>query len=293
MVLRKLNSIRVYFKLIRFRHWIKNFLIFTPSILAKNFTENYNWLYLIIGFLTFSFISSSGYILNDIRDIDKDRQHPIKKNRPLASASVKVRYSFLLSILLLTAGLGISLFLGTKPLLILLFYFLVNWLYSNVIKSIRFLDIIFLSIFYITRLFFGATIAHNELTGWFLITITSACLAFLLNKRQVECSIISHHQIPGRDYSKDDLVFLQIMAIGFGIFSLVVFNIHAYFIVLINNPFILTAMNLTAIFLILSFFNNSKIHDDDPIERILKSPANIVMSLLFLSLYFFEIYVNH
>ena len=286
------NNFKDYLKLIRFSHWIKNLLILTPSILAKNFTEDLNWLYLIIGFLSFSFISSSGYILNDIRDIDRDRLHPLKMKRPLATAKVKVSFSFMLSQLLMIAGMILTISLGIIPFIILLSYFIVNWFYSNVIKSIRFLDIIFLSVFYIIRLFFGATIAHNELTGWFLITVIFACIGFLLNKRQIECSLISQHKVPGRDYSKDDLVFLQIMAIAFGIISLVIFDIHAYFVVLIKDPLILTAMNLTALFLILSFFDDSRIQEDDPIERILRSPANIIMSLIFLSLYFIELYFH-
>ena len=71
-----------YLKLIRINHWIKNFLIFLPLFFSLSFQIE-NIIKTFMGFISFSFISSFIYIINDIKDIEKDRKHPRKKNRPL------------------------------------------------------------------------------------------------------------------------------------------------------------------------------------------------------------------
>ncbi|MBK9390574.1 MAG: UbiA prenyltransferase family protein [Bacteroidetes bacterium] len=271
------------------KHWVKNLLIFLPSILDGNLFINLNWIHLSAGFVSFSLVASSGYIFNDIRDIDEDRQHPVKRNRSLASATIKVRYAFIYSLVLLFCGLGISVFLGLKPLGILILYSSVNWIYSIVIKSVRFLDIIILTGFYIIRLVYGATIANVELTGWFIITIAFACLALSTNKRQILCSINTKDKTPGRTYTKQDIIPLQIFAIGFGIISLVFLNIHSYFVLLVRNPYSIMIINLIAVYLIMSYFDTSKDLSDDPVERILKNPTIIIMTLILFGFYVFEL----
>ena len=77
-----------YLKLIRIKHWIKNILIFIPLLCSGLINYN-NVIDCIIGFFAFSFASSFIYIINDIKDIEKDKLHPTKKNRPLASGKVK------------------------------------------------------------------------------------------------------------------------------------------------------------------------------------------------------------
>ena len=245
MKLKNSNSLNVFIKLIRPKQWVKNLLIFLPSILAGNVFKEFHWLLGLAGFVSFSLMASAGYILNDIRDIDKDRQHPVKKNRPLAAATIKVKNGFFLSLILIISSLGIAYSLGLKPLLVLAVYFIINWIYSAAIKSVRFLDIIILTSFYIIRLTYGATITQTELTGWFIITVTFTCLALSLNKRQMECYISKTEKIPGREYTTKDISLLQILSIGFGICSLVFLNIHSYFVLQVKNPLTLASRCLT------------------------------------------------
>jgi 4-hydroxybenzoate polyprenyltransferase len=289
MGLRNLNSKGDLILLMRPRQWIKNLLIFLPSVLSGNLINELNWVLLIVGFISFSLVASSGYIFNDIRDIDEDRQHPIKRKRPLAAATLKVRYAFAFSLILLFIGLGISVTLGIKPLGILIMYSVANWIYSIVIKSVRYLDIIVLTGFYIIRLVYGAAIANVELTGWFVITLAFACLALSTNKRQIQCALITQDKTPGRNYTKQDIIHLKIFAIGFGIVSLVFLNIHSYFVLFVRNPYSLTIINLIAVYLIMSYFDTSKDQSDDPVEKILKNPAIIIMTLILLGIYVYEL----
>jgi 4-hydroxybenzoate polyprenyltransferase len=130
-----------YLKLIRPTNWIKNIIIIIPLFLGKKFniTDSVN---LLIGIISFSLMSSVGYIINDIRDIEKDRQHSSKKNRPLANGSANVKKSFYLAIVLFSLAVFLSTLINTYALLILIGYFLLNYFYSIKGKSVRLVDIL-------------------------------------------------------------------------------------------------------------------------------------------------------
>ena len=90
--------------LLRIKQWIKNLLVFFPSIAAGTFVNRIVFNDLITLFFGFSFIVSSTYIYNDILDFDSDRKHPTKKNRPLASNSVTLKFSYITSFICFTLG---------------------------------------------------------------------------------------------------------------------------------------------------------------------------------------------
>jgi 4-hydroxybenzoate polyprenyltransferase len=292
MELKNLNKVNQFILLLRPKHWLKNLLIFLPAILAGSILHKENLWVGLYGFISFSLMASAGYVFNDIRDVDKDRLHPVKRNRPLAHATIKVRYAFAVAFLLIIVGFGISSLLGLNALGILLFYFMLNWTYSINIKSVRFLDIIVLTSFYIIRIVYGAVITNTELTGWFLVTVTFACLALSLNKRQMECSISIKEKIPGRHYTKGDVTLLQALAVGFGISSIVFLNIHSYFVLMVKSPLVMVTINLMATYLIMLYSDTSKDKSDDPVERIIKNPVSLLMILALLLLYLYEIFLN-
>lgn len=275
---------------LRPRHWVKNLLIFIPGLLAEVFTDADKLLNAILGFIAFCLMASAGYILNDIRDIDKDRLHPHKRKRPLASASVKVGNVFILAVLLIIISATISFILGIKSLIIISTYFLLNWAYSVKLKQIRFLDIIILSGFYIIRLLYGSAITDTLLTDWFIITMTFACICLSLNKRHMECIVTTQNELPGRDYSKNDATLLQTLSVVFGIATLVFLNIHSSFILKINSPIPVALFNLIAACLLMVYFDHRNEKNDDPVEQVLKNPVIIILGVILLTIYTYEIW---
>ena len=169
-----------FLKLIRFSQWPKNFLIFLPFIMANEYS--YLNIYTgIIGFFIFSLAASTVYIFNDLIDLPLDRIHPTKKNRPIASNSVsKNKAKIILLILMIT-----SLYFGfiNNVILILLVYFFMNILYTLVIKKIKFLDIILLSLFYIIRIYFGGELNKTEISIWLYIFCIIAFMSLVILKR--------------------------------------------------------------------------------------------------------------
>ena len=151
--------------LIRVKQYIKNLLIFAPAFFSAHFLDLEMLQRLCYAFLGFSLIASFIYILNDIKDINEDRQHPEKSKRALASGRISVHAAALTGILCLSGGL----FILKDFLLIAFLYLLINLLYVYKIKNYALIDIIFVSSGYILRLVLGSMISNAALSCWIII----------------------------------------------------------------------------------------------------------------------------
>lgn len=178
-----------YINLIRVKHWIKNLLVFIPLICAKKFELN-NILSCIIAFFSFSFLSSFIYVVNDIRDIEKDKLHPIKKKRPLASGEITKPTAIIIAALMLILSLAANVIangsLFNVSLYFLLAYFIVNLGYSFGLKNVAILDVVLLATGFILRVYYGASIINVEVSDWLFLTILNASLFMGLGKRKKE-----------------------------------------------------------------------------------------------------------
>ena len=276
-------------RLLRPSHWVKNGLIFLPMLLAGLFTRIPIVVDAFIGFVSFSFMASAGYILNDILDVELDRRHVNKSNRPLAAASIPTGMALGVAAVLLVLSVMLSWLLGYKALLWLFVYFVLNVLYSAFLKSIRFFDIIILSSFYLIRLFYGSAISGAELTGWFVAATTFSFITLSAHKRHLECVFSVHDTIAGRGYTREDAPMLQMFSVAFAVGTLVLLTLHAFFVLNIHAPVMIALINLLAAGMMFSYFGDKKNNSDDPVERILNNPLLLVMSLLFVLIYVFEL----
>lgn len=276
-------------RLLRPLHWVKNGLIFLPMLLAGSITRVPVLVDAVIGFLSFSLMASAGYILNDIVDVDRDRRHPYKSNRPLAAASLSTGRALGVAVLLLLLSVSLSWPLGMRAVGWLMVYFTLNWLYSAYLKPVRFFDIVILSSFYLIRLFYGSAIGDAELTGWFVAASLFSFISLSANKRYLECAISKHGTLAGRGYSKDDAPMLQTLSVAFALGTLVLLNLHAFFVLSIREPVVIALINLFAAGMMFSYFGNNKSKSDDPVARILSNPFLLAMALMLMSIYVFEL----
>ncbi len=179
-----------YLNLIRIKHYIKNVLIFVPMICAMQITGK-NILISILAFFSFGFLCSAVYIMNDIRDIEQDRQHPKKKNRPLASGAVKKGEAIVISIVLLCLSFGLNMVVNhfrffNLSFVFLVAYALINLAYSFGLKNFAILDIVLLATDFVLRVYYGAAIFSIEVSPWLFLTILSASMFMGLGKRKKE-----------------------------------------------------------------------------------------------------------
>lgn len=139
---------------------------------------------MFLGFIAFSLIASSIYIINDYRDIEDDRKHPEKFKRPLASGAVSKTMAILICISLVVAGFAIAWFIRDKFLFVLGIYFALNLGYSFGLKTIPILDIIIVAIGFVLRIKGGAVIAMIGLSEWLNIMVFLLALFMAIGKRR-------------------------------------------------------------------------------------------------------------
>ncbi len=178
-----------YLKLMRVKHYIKNFLVFLPFIFSGQFFKPFYLVRAIVGFLAFCLLSSAVYIFNDIRDAERDRLHPTKKNRPIASGAVSKRAAYILGACLILATAVLQYFsqaVEWYAWVILVAYLLLNIAYSMKLKNIPIVDIAILVSGYVLRVLYGSALGGIEISRWLYLTVISMSFYLGLGKRRNE-----------------------------------------------------------------------------------------------------------
>lgn len=175
--------------LLRLKHWIKNLLIFFPLLFSFSFNSE-AVSRSTLTFLAFSLLASTVYIINDILDADRDRHHPLKKARPIASGVVTISIAKLIAGLLLVGSLSIVLLVDSKLLYILGLYLSINLGYSFGLKNIPILDVLIVAFGFVIRIFAGATAIGVTVSHWILLTTFFLSLFLAFGKRKNEMSVL-------------------------------------------------------------------------------------------------------
>jgi 4-hydroxybenzoate polyprenyltransferase len=181
-----MSAIADHIRLLRPKDWAKNLFLFIPSFFAERFFVLNTLGWLAVGFLSFSFMASCIYILNDYRDIADDRKHPVKRTRPLASGKVKKSAALLIAILLFAGSLLLGILVDStlQFLFVLGLYFVLNVSYSLGFKNIAILDILILAAGFVLRVKGGAVIAVVDTSEWLIIMTYLLALFLSIAKRR-------------------------------------------------------------------------------------------------------------
>lgn len=176
-----------YLKLMRVHHYMKNLLVFAALIASGQLFTPDKLLGGLLGFLAFCATASAVYIINDIRDRDKDRLHPTKCKRPIASGAVSVHSGVLLTVVLLGAALALNLLIGQLAALILLAgYLLMNLAYSFGLKDVPIVDIAILAAGFVIRVIYGALVTDIIISNWLYLAVFALSFYLALGKRRGE-----------------------------------------------------------------------------------------------------------
>lgn len=177
-----------YLQLMRIKHWIKNLLLFFPIIFSGQLLNQDIFIVVAAGFLAFSFTTSSIYIFNDLKDLERDRKHPKKKNRPLASGIVSQRDAILLMLLLalFVVLLSVKIHFPSTFYGYLLCYFLMNIAYSLGLKNVPLIDVTILGSGYLIRILCGGELTGTGVSEWMFLTVISAAFFLGFGKRRNE-----------------------------------------------------------------------------------------------------------
>lgn len=173
-----------YIKLIRPKDWAKNLFLFVPLFFAGKFFNQQILLQLSAGFFCFNLVASSIYIINDYRDIEEDKKHPVKKMRPLASGNINKTSALILGFICMSAGFTGAWMIGDKFMFVLGLYFIMNLFYSFGLKNVPILDIFIIAIGFVLRIKAGSIIGNVGLSGWIIIMVFLLALFMALAKRR-------------------------------------------------------------------------------------------------------------
>jgi 4-hydroxybenzoate polyprenyltransferase len=188
------NKLTETIKLMRIKHWSKNLFIFLPLFFGGKITDLDLLLNVVIVFIAYSFAASAVYIFNDWQDIERDRLHPTKKNRPLAAGTIKPTQALIFAAFLLLVAFTITILVIDKPwaTIILGYYLAQNLLYSFWLKHFAIVDVTIIAIGFVLRVFMGGVITGIELSQWIIILTFLLSLFLAFGKRRDDIIVLEN-----------------------------------------------------------------------------------------------------
>ena len=183
-------EISILFKIIRIKQWYKNIVIFLPLVFSLSLL-NLDSIYLtIVGFIALCLASSALYIRNDILDIEFDKQHPIKKFRPLASGQISKKNAYIIFVLLLSSSLIIAAILNWQLVIVLIFLFVNTTVYSQWLKNFAYVDLLSISLNFVIRVLAGMLLLQVGISPWLVFGVFLVAFFLGLMKRKSEIIIL-------------------------------------------------------------------------------------------------------
>ncbi len=185
--------LRDYFRAVRPLQWTKNLVIFAGLIFSQNFFDHHQIIRAALAFVSFCLLSASVYLINDIKDIESDRQHPIKRLRPIASGSISAGSAVIIAVILAAAGFALAFRLELSFLYLAGLYFLVMVCYSFFLKHQVVLDLMIIAGGFVLRAVAGAVVVDVTISSWLLVCTTFIALFLIIAKRRHEVILLGEN----------------------------------------------------------------------------------------------------
>lgn len=194
------------------KEWAKNLLVFSGLIFSRSLFEHNNLLLSLGGFTAFCLVSSGIYFFNDLCDINEDKLHPVKKNRPIASGVLNLNLARIAMVLLFTGGSALALSLNYPFACAVAIYLTFSLGYSLGLKNLVILDVLIISCGFVIRAIAGALVLQVEASAWLVLCTSMVALLVGFGKRRHELVLLEEnagsHRASLNDYS---LQFLDSM----------------------------------------------------------------------------------
>lgn len=272
---------------LKINHYLKNAIIIIPLFFSMNYANLNLFLKCIIMMLSFCLISSAVYILNDLIDIENDRKHPIKSNRAIASGRISKHLAISLFIILLIFSLSLSFVLNLCCAMMIIFYLILNILYSTCFKNIAIIDVACISIGFIFRIVAGC-FAIDAIPSAFVILMTFFCsMFFTFAKRKMELQLL------GQNECRKSIKGFDVSGINQFILVNAILSISFYFTYTMDEVTIsragtaylyLTTVPFTLIVFRLLYLINFSSENDDPIIY-MKDPTLKILSVFYIFIF--------
>lgn len=290
-----MKKFHAWLRLMRPSHWVKNVLVIFPLFFSGRLFDVSSIATAFVGFLAFNFLASFVYIFNDLNDVEKDRRHPSKRNRPIASGIIPIHVAVIGSSGVLFAAfalaVGASLISGNYVSLIsFALYLIVNLLYSKCLKNVPIIDVVCIAAGFILRVFYGGAVINVPISDWLFLTVASASFFLGFGKRRNELRRSGTSSRPVlAAYSQEFLTPILYVFLGL--------TVTFYSLWAINSPWGSTLKKYTIIIVMVIVSEYCRIiegnSDGDPAEVLLRSRVLQVIVFVFALLLAFAIYMPY
>jgi len=273
-------------RLLRPKQWSKNLLVFAALIFTSGYHSPHKLLLAFSAFAVMCMASSGTYVFNDLIDIERDRNHPTKRHRPLASGAVPIPIAIVIGSILGVGAIAASCYLGEYCLPILGFYLCLQVVYNWRIKRYPIADVYCLSIGFVLRAAIGAAALNAVISGWLLFCTGALALMLGFGKRRHEFILQGENRTDSRaslaGYSRpilDGFVLMSACAAGlcYGIYSLDSKTAHKFPALILTAPFVFYGISR---YVLLVFSENE---GGEPADLLFRDGQIVACVLLFVA----------
>ena len=282
-----------YLKLMRVHHYIKNFLIFAPLACSGQLFRIEKLLPGVTGFWAFCLISSAVYILNDLKDVEKDRKHPTKCKRPIASGAVSRHSAAVLAMVcILLGGVCVASSKSHGAFIWLAVYLGMNVAYSLGLKNVPLVDIAILAAGFLIRILYGACLTQIVISNWLYLTVMAMALYFALGKRRNELKRLGGETravlkaYPVSFLDKNMSMCLTLANVFYALWSMNANTQQAY-----HSDFVIFTVPIVLLITLRYSMNVEGDSDGDPVEVLLHDKTLLLLCLVYAAAMFIILYV--
>ncbi len=243
-----MDVLKLLFASMRPKQWTKNAILYAGVVFDRRLFEVKPMAYATLGFIFFCAVSSAVYLLNDLVDIEKDRKHPRKCKRPLASGRLKPHYALIALCVILVVALPISFLVEPLFGLVLLGYFLLQLAYIFYLKNVVILDVFAIASGFVFRAVAGAVVIGVKISPWLLVCTMLLALFQALSKRRHELVLLAEgatdHRKILKEYSSELVqemisVVTSAVVVAYSLYTINAENVPKNSTMALTIPFVL------------------------------------------------------
>lgn len=283
-----------YLKLMRVHHYIKNLLVFAALVCGGQLFHTKKLVSGIVAFITFCVVSSVVYIINDIRDVEKDRRHPTKCRRPIAAGKVSIKNACGLAMFLLMIAVICNCFIfHLTSTVLLILYLVLNLAYSFGLKKVPIVDVAILVAGFLIRILYGALVTELTISNWLYLTVIALSFYLALGKRRNEMKQIGDgdtRQVLNA-YTVNFLDKNMGMCLALANVFYALWSTDEKTITFYNNEYMIFTVPIVLLITMKYSLDIEGESDGDPVEVLLHDKVLLTMSVLYLSVMFLILYL--
>ena len=205
------------------RQWPKNLLVFAAPLAAASLGRNDGLGYALLAMLAFGCASAAVYYVNDVVDVERDRRHPVKRNRPIASGVLPERHAIVLAVIAVVCAVGAGVAIR-DPLFVatVATYLCTSFLYSLKLKHVPYVEMMFVAFGFLLRVLGGAAATHVPPSIWFLLVCSLGALGVAIAKRYTELTSLGEDAVrhrPAMRWYRPGILRVAQVIVGLGVLA--------------------------------------------------------------------------